>query len=83
MDVTLVKKDTDPNLSALSENYWYLCFNIVLCVALHLYLSVLHQQPHYTFAHRTFRDGAGCEIIVLCMSKSVVFCLGYGLGLGH
>lgn len=43
----------------------------------------IHQQPHYTFTHRTFHDSAGCEVIVLCMLKSVVFCLGYGLGLGR
>lgn len=44
MDVAFVKqKDIDSDLSALAENYWYLCFNIVLCVVLlHLYLSVLH-----------------------------------------
>lgn len=41
MDVAFVK-DTDSDLSALSENYWYLCFDIVLCVVLHLYLLVLH-----------------------------------------
>lgn len=43
MDVAFLKeKDMGSNLSALLEKYWYLCFNIVLCVALYLFLSVLH-----------------------------------------
>lgn len=58
--------------------YVLILFFVLYCICTCQYS--IHQQPHYIFAHRTFCDGADCEVIVLCMSKSVVFCLGLGLG---